>query len=296
MNNHCPPSWRRWARGRRWRSWCRPSGPPGTWTSGWRWPSCSRWTARSWRSRKSEPCGTIGRVDCSTGTRTANAPVMSLALPSTPLPQATVLAAAKCAQTAPKCVQSGKKCEQLPPKCAQTVPKCARHAAIKCAQPAPKRAPPKPANAFSLPIPPSLRQYSQHSRSWCLVCAQRCTQEKRQSCSLEKRQRCTRKQAAARQEAARPQRHPFVLEGKLESGSQGGLLFTYKKKMWSSLKERRRRRLIGRQRGEEKKEEEEGKEEEEPKVETIVHVEAEIRDSAGRSLSRLSLMWNVDKI
>ena len=87
-----------------------------------------------------------------------------------------------------------------------------------------------------------------------------------------------------------PPAPPFVLEGKLESGSQCELLFTYKKEMWSSLKERRRRRLIGRKRGEEKKEREEGKEEEEPKVETIVHVEAEVRDSAGRSLSRLSRM------
>ena len=36
---------------------------------------------------------------------------------------------------------------------------------------------------------------------------------------------------------------------KLESDNQGEILCTYKKKMWSSLKERRRRRLIGRKRG-----------------------------------------------
>ena len=105
--------------------------------------------------------------------QTTNDPVMSPpALPSTPLPEATVLAAVapKCALTASKCAKFGSKCAQLPPKCAQTVPKCARHA-IKCAQHAPNCA--QPANAFSLPIP-SLRQYSQHSRSWCMVCAPRC--------------------------------------------------------------------------------------------------------------------------
>ena len=53
--------------------------------------------------------------------------------------------------------------------------------------------------------------------------------------------------------------------------------------------------VVGVDYDEEEEKEEEEKEKEE-KVETIVHVEAKGRDSAGRSLSRLSQMWNVDKI
>ena len=107
-------SWRRWGRERRWRSWCPPSVPLATWTSGSRWPSCSRRTAKRW-SRKSDLDGTIGRlIRLSWADSKWASDVTSLTKHSQKkhLPQMWTIWS----------------CALLPPKCAQTALKCAKYA------------------------------------------------------------------------------------------------------------------------------------------------------------------------
>ena len=107
-------SWRPWGRERRWRSWCPPSVLPATWTSGSKWPSCSRRTARRW-SRKSDLDGTIDRIiHLSWADSKWASDVTSLTKHSQKkhLPQMWTIWS----------------CALLPPKCAQTALKCAKYA------------------------------------------------------------------------------------------------------------------------------------------------------------------------